>query len=698
MKDWRLSRGKIAEFFQMVWLPVLIGCFGLLPMVSKGMFVGDIGDARFIMYVLEHGFKAMHHHFRGFWEAPFYFPHRNIIAYSENCLGGLPIYSVFRGLNFSREEAYQCWTLVNLALTYFSGYLALRSFGARRLAAGLAAYIFTFGLPIQGQMSHFQLLPRFLVPWMFVCASRLVATGRTRDFAWIAVLMLGQMYLGVYGGVLAGITLAAYLLALLIFGNWREGVRHIAGSGWTMAIRAAILLLAGLALLPIAIPYQHAAKELGMRPWPEIAAMIPRINSWLHPAELTILWRWLFSVEFLGLRNLPLEHEHRNFVGITMLLSLLAWPFLKTPEGRLSYLAGRAWWAVLFCFIMTLSVWDWTLWRLLAVLPGVGAIRGVTRIVLFMLFPMAMVLAAVLGQLTEWARARCSGTWDGEAKLAALGCLLAALVFVDNGVSSVPKLSFAESSAGAKQIAVSLRGLKPRKNYAFWVSQSAPGDPYWKTQLDAMLASQDAGIATLNGYTGWYPPGYGLWPVQSSEEPEFYRIKEWLDAHKTPQNLKIVVIGKNGRMNWYPAPDYSLGTLMQFTQARAEGGLGKGFSGTEKDGVWTNGKWASLSLHLRDFSKRDLNLALSLTTCPPPAGRENTLRLKVNGTEIATRPANKEESFVWKLEVPRDVAARKAGNLEIEIGSDRVFPMKNCFPNSVDPRSVGVFVKTLSIE
>ena len=53
---------------------------------------------------------------------------------------------------------------------------------------------------------------------------------------------------------------------------------------------------------------------------------------------------------------------------------------------------------------------------------------------------------------------------------------------------------------------------------------------------------------------------------------------------------------------------------------------------------------------------------------------------------------------MWKLEVPRDVAARKAGNLEIEIGSDRVFPMKNCFPNSVDPRSVGVFVKTLSIE
>ena len=684
------------------WLPLLIGCVGLLPFYTRNTFIGDVGDARLNMYVMEHGYQAMHHRSVRFWDAPFFYPQKNVIAYSDHHLGNLPLYSAFRVLKLKREAAFQYWTLATLALTYLSGYLALRHFGAGRLAAGLAAYVFAFGLPVQGQAGHCQLLPRYLLPWVFVCASRLAALGKTRDFAWLVVLMVGQMYIGIYCGILTALPLAGFLLATFLLGERRAFLRNMTGSGRTLEVRAAILFVAAVSLLPMAIPYGAAAREVGMRSWEEITWMLPRLNSWLYPPPESIAWNWMRDLGLFGFRNLPYANEHQIFVGLTMLLSLLVWPFLKLSSHRLALLANRAWWALVFCFVLTLTVWDWTLWSLVFPLPAFGAVRAVTRIALYMLFPMAMVLAATLDTLIVWARPKFSDALEGKAKAAGAGCLLALFVFVDNGVTGVIKTSFYTANLGVSRIKTALKAINPGRDYVFWVCQRDTEDPLYKVSLDAMLAAQDLGVPTVNGYSGWSPPGYDLMPFPKEENPPypFYQLKNWLDLKGIGEPTKLIVIDNNGQVAWnVPGrKECLLGKLIAFTDGNCERYLGKGFSKTEKEGVWTTRQWAEVSFKVPEMPNKDFHLTLGINTLPPAKGKQNTLRLRVNGSEIGTRVVTGAESLVWTLEVPQEAAHRKNGMFEIEIGSDLVLPIRECLPKSKDRRSVGLFLKTLSVE
>src|SRR3981081_1739179 len=73
---------------------------------------GDLGDTRFNMCVLEHGFRWIKGIDKSFWSAHFLYPATNVIAYSDNHLGTVLFYAFFRFLGLDRETAYQGWAFV----------------------------------------------------------------------------------------------------------------------------------------------------------------------------------------------------------------------------------------------------------------------------------------------------------------------------------------------------------------------------------------------------------------------------------------------------------------------------------------------------------------------------------------------------------------------------------------------------------
>ena len=250
------------------------------------------------------------------------------------------------------------------------------------------------------------------------------------------------------------------------------------------------------------------------------------------------------------------------------------------------------------------------------------------------------------------------------------------------------------------RIKTALKAINPGRDYVFWVCQRDTEEPFYKVSLDAMLAAQDLGVPTMNGYSGWTPPGYELMPFPKEEAPPypFYQLKEWLDLKGTA--LKLIVIDNQGEVAWN-APERvecPLGKPIAFTTGNCERYLGKGFCKTEKEGVWTNRPWAEVSFKVPAMPAKDFSLTLGITTLPLAKGKQNTLRLTVNGVDLGTRVATIAEAMVWTLKVPREVAAQKNGVLEIEVGSDLVVPIRECVPKSKDRRSVGLFLKTLSVE
>ncbi len=75
---------------------------------------GDIGDARLNNYFLEHGYKWLTGQVESFWNAPFFYPTIRTMSLSDNHLGVLPIYALFRFLHFDRETSYLNLVPLNL--------------------------------------------------------------------------------------------------------------------------------------------------------------------------------------------------------------------------------------------------------------------------------------------------------------------------------------------------------------------------------------------------------------------------------------------------------------------------------------------------------------------------------------------------------------------------------------------------------
>ena len=141
-------------------------------------------------------------------------------------------------------------------------------------------------------------------------------------------------------------------------------------------------------------------------------------------------------------------------------------------------------------------------------IPGGVGIRAVGRVVLIVLIPAALGLATLLQRLESSGLRLASG-------LILLACI------IEQGTAT-PSYDAAESRAGIEALAqrVDLR------SEAFYYRPCDHGD-WVRYQIDAMWASLESGIPTVNGYSGYHPPGWeGFFFVDTPHGP---RIKDVLD-------------------------------------------------------------------------------------------------------------------------------------------------------------------------
>ncbi|MFP5239238.1 MAG: DUF7024 domain-containing protein, partial [Acidobacteriota bacterium] len=484
---------------------------GLYSLFTPGRIPGDLGDSRFNMYILEHGWRWLTGLDHSFWSAPFYYPAPDVTAYSDSHLGTLPLYAALRWAGIGREAAFTAWMALCSALSFFACYAALRRLGAGLAGAVAGAWLFAFGLPVAGQLNHAQLLPRFCVPVAFAAWAAFLRGGAIGPLALSLAALVWQTYCGIYLGYFLALCLALMTAAHLLAGGgepastWRAGFASrwaTLTGGWRgLPARLALLLAAGAALVPLFAPYVRASRALGMRQASEIEAMLPRLLSWFN-APQSFWWSWWADVS----SRLPLAHEHPLFPGLAPLLALAALPLLAFV-GRDS-LARRAmpfWWCFALAAILTLHAGGHSLYLLLAAAaPGVGAIRSVTRIALVLLFPLSVALSVAFTALERRLRQRCgAGSRFAPAVLVAL----TGLVLLEQ--AHLPLASYSMVEARARLAAVeNAVGPAAPESVLFLDGARMPGEPFYAVQLDAMLASQDMNVPTVNGYSGHFPPGY----------------------------------------------------------------------------------------------------------------------------------------------------------------------------------------------
>ncbi|MCB0780625.1 MAG: hypothetical protein KDC03_14080 [Flavobacteriales bacterium] len=492
-------------------IPVLLFLWGMwsfpyaLLDPDHALIPGDLGDARFNNYVLEHFSRYMAGKEDGFWDARFMHPEKNVIARSDNLLGTAPIYDAFRRLGWDRESSFQLWILALFALNYWGAFMALRGWRTGAVVAACGAFIYAFGIHQIGHLNHVQVYPRFMLPIALLAWWRVLEGGRGLWWYVAALATAYQFWCGIYLGYILTYGLLVLTVAHVAVrrgGRWLHQLREKRSR--LHALGASVL--GALLLLPLMRPYLAIAERTGMRSFAEVAASVPRPVSLFFSDPAAENWRdlawhsqyafpeWWHQMHFMG---------GVAWAGVLVALVLLALHRTATDRRRDLLVLLLAW---ALSILLCLHIGNVFTYRAVYALPGFSALRAIDRFVLVQSFFFVLLLAQGMGRIRRPA-------WLAGAL--ALVLPVATVLDLRVAVDWTTRYDKHASRHAIDQVDRYIQEQYDGSSRAIaWCPVRPPlaDDQEHRhtiaTNLTAMLAAQQRDIPIVNGYSGSYPESY----------------------------------------------------------------------------------------------------------------------------------------------------------------------------------------------
>lgn len=508
-------------------LPLLLCVLGLAvmfhPMLRSGfrLMPGDLGDARFNNYVLEHTFRWLigdpaH---RSLWDMPVFYPAARTALYSDTFLGVAPIYWLLRAFVPYAETAFQLFMLAAAALNYTAFYALLRSgTGMSRTASAGGACLFAFAGMRTVQIGHQQLLSQFFPVLAALALLKVLARARAGRSAPGFLMAAGlcvvlQAYAGFY-------YFWFFMLCLAVLALWQLPQKEtraqlIAALRLNAAGAALAACVSGLLLLPLALGYRGVVAEIGYRDFGQVHRYLVPLRAWFSFEQTNFLYGWTAAIR--PLRNILLIGEKHLGLGLLTPFCVVGgfcvlW---RRPGGRALALAALTVFA-----LITVIAEHYTLWSYVyRYVPGAAAVRAVSRMALLLLMPAAAAFAAFLERRRP-----------AVAVCLCLGCLLEQLHSFQTFDKDVTRRTVQEIAAPLETERATCR--------AFVYSQAFAQYPDWKYQIDAMWVELATGLPTMNGYSGNTPLDWPLADVGVHAAPQEAlladSIRRWAESQRLP--------------------------------------------------------------------------------------------------------------------------------------------------------------------
>ncbi|HET9763505.1 MAG TPA: hypothetical protein VFR50_08320, partial [Casimicrobiaceae bacterium] len=272
---------------------------------------GGLGDPILNTTILAWDADRIAHGFRAFWDAPFLYPHRYTLAYSEHLLGVAWFTSPLIWLTRSAVFAYNVAYVGSYALAGFGMFLLVRSFVGRTDAAILAGLVFELTPYRLAQSTHLQVLLNGWMPIGLWALHNYFQTGRR---SWAAAFTASYALLGLSNGyyfyffALPVIVVVAFELAQAPTRR-RRALAELA---------VAVMALASVAL-PVALVYYHLQQQGFTRTDEELGGLSARLPDYLHVPQGGWDWRGLLPVGG-GERELFHGFVALTFAGLGVLM------------------------------------------------------------------------------------------------------------------------------------------------------------------------------------------------------------------------------------------------------------------------------------------------------------------------------------------------------------------------------------------
>lgn len=484
-------------------------------------FPGDAGDARFNNYILEHGYRYISGVEPGFWGARFLFPEGGVITYSDNLLGTMPIYAVFRWLGAERETAFQGWVLALFALNFLCSYGVLNWLSKNRYAAALGAFVFTFSIALQSQMAHAQMFPRFFIPLAIWAGLLFYESLKTKHFFWMLMAIVGQFYAGIYLGFMLLVPMFILFLFIL-FSRRRKLAEHFRDRKWAAQALAGF----GVAMLLMWLlmePYISGMDRFKDLDYAFVVDSIPTVKSFFYAPKGTF---WTMFEE-TG-KYYPEFWNHQIFPGGMALLAMLLFPvilFLKWKKGTLNKKLVFLSVAGAFTFLVFIRYSGTSIYQWFFELPGFNSMRSMTRVINVELLFFAVAVTLLFSEI--------SNRWKSRQWLV---LLVLPLLVLDNHIDPLWTVRTKKTNVQMARKKLEQRMAYIPENSVVSYEPDSLVAPVNYYHLDMMIAAQDLNLRTINGYTARLPETYIPYARSLTEETR----KKWLESRGL--NPKVYVI------------------------------------------------------------------------------------------------------------------------------------------------------------
>lgn len=252
-----------------------------------------------------------------------------------------------------------------------------------------------------------------------------------------------------------------------------------------------------VAFVPFVLIYVPVRSIAPLRSYQEYLLFAPLPGDIVNVSSWNLLWGWL-----AGLMRLRQGSETMLAVtpGMTVLFLVFAFVLRKGVLGsgpwQIVFIAcGVAVWAL--GWLLTLRIGTVSgFWLVRYLVPGATGIRAGMRLQLIANLWIALDLAV---SLEYWLRTASTGQLGRRNVIAGgvlLFCLIEQVNLMNN--SRLPRTRELAFLAAVP--------IPPAECHAFFID--APRPPDYLDQTDAMWISLRAGLPTLNGLAGWFPPGW----------------------------------------------------------------------------------------------------------------------------------------------------------------------------------------------
>ena len=496
-------------------------CFRILGFQLQ--FVpGDLGDSRFVNYLLEHGFKWVSGQTVSFWNAPFMQPFPNTLALSDTLIGTQCFYFPWRLMGFSIETSYQFWWICICGCNYWLSYWAFHKFFQNKLLAGILAWAFAFNVFNLGQLNYMQMMVRFPVAPAFYAAYRLIEGPKFKYLVLYCSCIVYQFYCVPYiGFYLFYFSLFFLLVYVLIDKTKRTHLKTYVQRNQRLKT---VFVLAGSVLLLtfILLPYYKMSQHVGLRLYKEVVPGLPSLRSFLLAHESSYVGSLWFEYAKAGNDHWWLSYV---FPGLVLLGTLIVSPVLlwriwlkKNPGSKwmMSLLITSG----VLC-LLHLRIGDHlTLYGVIFKLPGINSMRVLNRFMHVELF----ILLLILGY-----------SFQSIPKKYLLFLFIALVIdssFDSEKIIRQTKLEL-QQRKGLLVERIVQQGNFQNKSLALVDTLQ----PAYLSHLDAMLASQELNMGTVNGYSSYCPDAYGDYFNTCSA----VGLNHWLNSKGVSRNRVLVI-------------------------------------------------------------------------------------------------------------------------------------------------------------